>query len=447
MIVKLQEVLSIAFEKEGIDPSLAVVVSSERPELGDLQCNGVRAAAGRSKQDPHALAERIISHIDHPEFAFKVTGPGFISITVMPEALERRISDKVEATLGSDRIVLDFGGPNIAKPMHIGHLRSLVIGDALQRILSFAGHEVISDIHLGDWGLQMGLLCASLEGTPLADITIELLERTYPMASARKDTDPEFRAKAEDYTLRLQKGDPELRTMWQRFVQVSMVEIERELSRLNITFTCYKGESDSNERITPTIERFMQHGPCEIEDGAVVVHATKPPLILRKSNGAALYATTDLATIWDRMETLEPDRIIYVTDERQQLHFKQVFAAAQAVDLAPASVLTHIWFGTINDSTGKPLKTRAGGVPKLVDVIEAAVAKAAERNPEVAEAVAIAALKFADLQNARTTSYNFDLNRFLSFEGKTGPYIALPSGADQIHSDESRDARPHQAGE
>jgi arginyl-tRNA synthetase len=425
MLIQLTDVLKTAFVAEGIDPSLAVIIPSEKPELADFQCNGVRAAAGRARQNPVELAQRIVQHIDDPRAEFSIAGPGFINIRIKAPSLEVLVAKAYRPEFDSKhkRIVIDFGGPNVAKPMHVGHLRSLVIGDSLQRILRFAGFEVISDIHLGDWGLQMGLLLAALEGTPLSEIDLVTLEEIYPLATSLAKKSSGFKATAQRYTHELQSGKPERTEMWRHFVRISLAEIERELQRMQIGFTVYDGESDVQQIIPMMIEDFVRAGLAKEDGGALVVETSDPPLILRKSDGASLYATTDLATILDRVAGLHPDQIIYVTDDRQTLHFKQVFAAAVAAGFTDADKLTHISFGTVNGADGKPLKTRDGGVPKLVDLINSAIDRAKEKNPDVAEQVALAALKFADLQTPRSTAYIFDLDRFLSFEGKTGPYL------------------------
>jgi arginyl-tRNA synthetase len=420
----LEQLLSQAFAAEGLDPALAVVSPSERPDLADFQSNGVFLAAKAARINPRALAERIVERLKHPDITFEVAGPGYINMTLGPALLEKMLLDNSPIPQVSGRIVLDFGGPNVAKPMHVGHMRSLVIGDALQRILRFVGYEVLSDIHLGDWGLQMGLLLAALEGTPLHDYNIALLEKTYPQAAALAKEDEPFRLKAQMFTRLLQQGDPELMQRWRKMVCVSMTTVNRELAALKVNFTLMKGESDVQDLIPDMIASFVAKGIVEEDNGALVVRVGEPPLILRKSDGAALYSTTDLATILDRKAAFDPDKIIYVTDERQQLHFKQVFAAAEMAGYLNGKLeLEHIWFGTVNDANGKPLKTRAGGVPKLHDLIEEAITKASEKNAESAIPVAMAALKFADLQNPRTGSYSFDLDKFLSFEGKTGPYL------------------------
>lgn len=420
-----QEVVRAAFVAEGLDPALSVLSPSVMADVADFQCNGVRGAAAKLRLDPQEVAQRITKRLsDDPRWTFSVSGPGYINIRTSSESLEAALQSPLSVTSTNERVVIDFGGPNIAKPMHVGHLRALVIGESLQRILDAAGCDVISDIHLGDWGLQMGLLLAALEGTPPQDITIELLEATYPAASLRSESDPDFRAKADAKTLSLQmNSDPEVRALWEAFVEVSNVAITAELTSLGVDFSIYKGESDVQHLIAPMVEDLVTRGIAITDDGAIKVPLEDAPaVVLLRSNRAALYATTDLATIVDRESAWKPDRIIYLTDNRQALHFKQVFEVAKMAGLTEAR-LTHVPFGTVNGSNGKPLKTRTGGTPKLNDLISNAIERAAERNPNSAHEVGLAALKFADLINTPSSSYSFDLDRFTSFEGKTGPYL------------------------
>ncbi len=422
MLEQVSNILKNAFSAAGIDPALAIVVPSDRQDV-DYQCNGIRPAAGRSGIDAITLALDVVNRIDNNDVAsFSISTLGHININLKAEALEILTAQPFSYAKTGQKIIIDFGGPNVAKPMHVGHLRSLVIGDSLQRILKFVGNEVISDIHLGDWGLQMGLLLAVLKDEPLNNITIDRLETEYPLASSRAKTDPEFQAEAQNLTQRLQYGDPKLTKVWEHFTQISLAEIDRELETLNINFDLYKGESSVQSLIPGMIASFKDGGIAQEDNGALVVAVGTPPLVLQKSDGAALYATTDLATIIDRVSEFRPDQIIYVTDSRQALHFQQVFKASEMGNLFDGK-LTHVKFGTVNGPDGKPLKTRAGGVPKLYDLIVEAVTKAAAINPECAHEVGIAALKFADLQNHPSTSYQFDMDRFLSFEGKTGPYL------------------------
>jgi arginyl-tRNA synthetase len=301
-------------------------------------------------------------------------------------------------------------------------LRSLVIGDSLQRLHKWLGGAVVSDIHYGDWGLQMGLLLAYLDGVPLHEITIETLEEAYPKASEQAKSDEEFKLKAQKFTRFLQAGDAVLTSRWEHFVVISQQTVSRDLTALGITFDLYEGESDTRNIVEPMINEFVKAGLAVESDGALVIHTTKP-MVLRKSDGASLYATTDLAALIDRINRFKPRDIIYVTDDRQKLHFEQVVESAKLIGWTENTQITHAYFGTVNGLDGKPLKTRDGGVPKLHDLIAEATEKAAEKNPAVAHEVAIAALKFADLQNLRTSSYVFDLDKFLSFEGKTGPYL------------------------
>jgi arginyl-tRNA synthetase len=446
MLQRLTDDLKKAFQNEGIDPALAVVIPSSRPELSDFQCNGIRAHAGRAQVSAYELAQKIVKYLDDSFAEYSIAELGYINIRIKAPTLEKLVTAYLPKKIRQNKIIIDFGGPNVAKPMHVGHLRSLVIGDSLQRILRFAGYDVVSDIHFGDWGLQMGLLLASLEEIPLDHINIDLLEATYPVASAKikkqkmsGDETPEelaakntlneaataFHTLAQSFTKKLQDGDPHCTIMWKRFIEVSMDEVQKELRRLDIAFTFYKGESDSQQFIPWLIARFEQYKASRESDGALIVPlGDDTPLLLQKADGAALYATTDLATIAERVANHAPDQIIYVTDNRQALHFKQVFEAARLVELAPPGTkLSHVPFGTINGPNGQPLKTRNGGTPKLGDLIQDALDEATKINPEAAHHVAMAALKFADLQNFRGSSYIFDPSKFTSFEGKTGPYL------------------------
>ncbi|HRJ63121.1 MAG TPA: arginine--tRNA ligase, partial [Brevundimonas sp.] len=387
------------------------------------------------------------------------------------------------------KVVIDFAGPNVAKPMHVGHLRSSIIGESLKRIFRFRGDSVWGDAHFGDWGFQMGLLIVALGDEGRADgflvegdgpfpaespVSLEDLERLYPAAAAMAKEDAGFRDRARKATAELQGGRPGYRALWAHFVAVSRTALEREFGALGVTFDLWNGESDADPVMAEMIAHLEATGLLVEDDGARVVHVAKPgemrkkkladgsvievpsppPLLVISSEGSAMYGTTDLATILDRRKAIDPDLILYVVDERQAEHFEQVFRAAYLAGYAAEGSLDHLGFGTMNGPDGKPFKTRAGGVLKLHDLITMAVDKARERLHEaklgddlpeaefeaIAHKVAVAALKFADLSNSRTTSYVFDLDRFMSFEGKTGPYLLyqavrikslLRKGADQ----------------
>ncbi|MBL8699518.1 MAG: arginine--tRNA ligase, partial [Alphaproteobacteria bacterium] len=356
-------------------------------------------------------------------------------------------------------VLLDFGGPNIAKAMHVGHLRSSIIGDTLQRLFRFAGYDVTSDIHLGDWGLPMGMLIAEIERAqpelPYFDpgfagaypaespVTIDDLERLYPTAAQRTKDDPAFRDAARRATAELQGGRRGYRALWQHFIDVSVATLKREFARLNVSFDRWDGESTVNDRIAPMVARLKQSGFVEESDGAEIIRVAAetdqkeiPPLILVKSDGGAMYGTTDLATIEGRAED-GYGLSLYVVDQRQHLHFEQVFRAARKVGMVPRLALEHVGFGTVNGPDGKPFKTRAGGVMKLGDLIRMATEEAtkrldeaglaaeagAEEKADIAQKIGVAALRFADLVNHRLSDYVFQLERFTRFEGKTGPYL------------------------
>lgn len=474
-----------AFESIGLDRKWGAVRRSDRPELADFQCNGAMGAAKSAGRVPRDVAAEVAAHLaGHEAIAScEVAGPGFLNIRVTDAALAARAEAvRSEAMAGAEkvadaeRVLLDFGGPNVAKPMHVGHLRSAVIGDTLQRVLRFLGDDTISDTHLGDWGLQMGHLVTELyderpdliyfdaayEGPYPEEppVTIDDLGRLYPQASAKAKADEARNLRSQEAVAELQAGRPGYRALLKHFINVSVAALKEDYAFLNVSFDLWKGESDVDHLIPRLIEDFKAKGLAKEDDGAVIVDVARegenvpvegkdgkvklknamPPIMLVNSRGGTGYHTTDLATILDRVQSLtpKPERMIYVVDQRQALHFEQVFRAADLAGLFPADRLEHVGFGTVNGPDGKPFKTREGGVLRLSDLnqmaldeaerkIEAAAKlpedmSAAER-ADVAGKVAVAALRFSDLQNMRTTNYVFDLDRFTSFEGKTGPYL------------------------
>lgn len=495
----LGEAVGAAFAAEGVDAALARVTPSDRPDLADFQSNGALAAAKALKANPRELAGKVAARLeDDPRLAsVEIAGPGFINLKIADAALAARAAevgadvDRSGAAEVSSprRVIIDFAGPNVAKPMHVGHLRSSIIGESLKRIFRFRGDTVWGDAHFGDWGFQMGLLTVAVgdEGKANAflvegdgpfpvesPVSLEDLERLYPSAAAQAKEDPAFRDRARKATAELQGGRPGYRALWAHFVAVSRTALEREFAALGVTFDMWNGESDADPVMAEMIAHLKTTGLLVEDDGAQVVHVARPgetrkrkladgsvieapsppPLLVISSEGSAMYGTTDLATILDRRKAIDPELILYVVDERQAEHFEQVFRAACLAGYAPEGSLDHLGFGTMNGPDGKPFKTRAGGVLKLHDLITMAVEKARERLREahlgedlaeaefeaIAHKVAVAALKFADLSNSRTTSYVFDLDRFMSFEGKTGPYLLyqavrikslLRKGADQ----------------
>lgn len=446
-----------------------VTPSKQNPEIFPFQCNGAMPAAKQAKKNPRELAQSILDAISGDALieAAEIAGPGFINLRPAPAAINARAAeiaadDRAGAPLtpAPKTIMIDFGGPNVAKPMHVGHLRSSVLGDSLQRLFRFRGDTVVSDIHLGDWGLQMGHLITELQDEqpdlPYFDaaiedgypseppVTIEDLARLYPQASARAKADPERLERSRTATAELQAGRPGYRALLRHFIDVSVAALKRDFGALGVHFDLWKGESDVDPLIPAMVEDFKARGVAEQSEGAWVVRVAREgdkkelaPLILVTSGGASLYGTTDLATILDRKQSVGPDLTLYVVDLAQSDHFEQVFRAAEIAGLAPEGSLEHVKFGTVNGPDGKRLRTRDGGTFRLADLISSAIERADERLKEaglaadvgaeehdrVARMVGLAAIKFADLQNYRTTNYVFDLDRFTSFEGKTGPYL------------------------
>ncbi|MGZ5921758.1 MAG: arginine--tRNA ligase [Rhizomicrobium sp.] len=459
----LSRVAGDAFAAEGLDEAFGQVQLSDRPDLAQFQCNGALAAAKQAKSNPRAIAEKIAARLKNdPRFSkVEIAGPGFINLDLTDAALDARVAaPDAPATPNGRTALIDFGGPNVAKPMHVGHLRSAVIGDCLQRLFRANGWQVVSDIHLGDWGLQMGQLISEVEVKGIAPIyfdaafngpypeqspvTMEDLEELYPAASAACKADPARLEAARRATVELQDGRPGYRALWRHFVTVSHVGLEREYASLGVKFDLWKGESSVHDLIAPMLEDLKARGLAEMNEGALVIPVARdddkkpmPPLLLVKSDGGVLYGTTDMATVIERMRDQNPDLILYVVDHRQHGHFEQVFRAARKTGIAGNAQLEHAGFGTINGPDGKPFKTRAGGVMKLYDLIAMAEVEAKSRlaeqglggdySPEerenIAKQIAIATIKFADLSNHRTTDYIFDLERFSRFEGKTGPYL------------------------
>jgi arginyl-tRNA synthetase len=461
--------LERAFEALSLPIEFARSVPADRTDLADRQCNGAFAAAKQLRRNPRELAAAVVQQLaGAAEFAeVSVAGPGFINLRLaeafLLQVAEAQAADPnltVEVVAQPLTTVIDFGGPNVAKPLHVGHLRSLVIGESLRRILISVGHRVITDVHLGDWGLQMGMLIVEAERSdptlPYFDaagagpypaeppFALPELEQMYRRAAAACEADPALLERARRATAELQSGRPGYRALWQHFRDVSLSAQRQTFAELGAHFDLLLGESDVQARIPPLIELLTARGLVEQSEGALVIQVaeptdskTFPPLILVKSDGAALYSTTDLATIFDRTETIRPDRALYVVDQRQALHFEQVFRAARKADIAPGCQFEHVGFGTVNGTDGRPLKTRAGGAPKLDELLDEAVQKARERViaaglaaelvesdiDRLARLVAIAAVKFADLSSNRVAGYIFDPDRLVLFEGKTGPYL------------------------
>ena len=464
----LGRALASAFEACDLAGDYGRVAVSDRPDLADFQCNGALAAAKAAKRNPREIAAAVVEKLagDPMLDSVEIAGPGFINLKVAAAALADRgnaiaIDPRVGAgkVAAQRRIMVDYGGPNVAKELHVGHLRSSIIGESMKRIYRFRGDEVVGDAHFGDWGFQMGLLIVATgdedsrwraiaetdvaDDAALADLGLAVLERLYPMAAAKAKEDTDYRDRARRATAELQAGRPGYLRLWRHFTSVTRVALERDFHTLGVDFDLWKGESDVQPLIEPMVAELKAKGLLEPDQGAQIVRVTRegdkrelPPLLVVSSEGSAMYGTTDLATILDR-RAFGPDLVLYCVDQRQADHFEQVFRAAYLAGYAAEGSLEHVGFGTMNGTDGKPFKTRAGGVLKLRDLIDMVLEKARERLheaglgadltaeafQETARKVAVAALKFADLQNFRGTSYVFDLDRFSSFEGKTGPYL------------------------
>jgi arginyl-tRNA synthetase len=466
---RLSEAAGAAFARLGLDAGLGAMRRSDRPDLADLQCNGAMAAAKAARKNPREIAAAVVNALKASPLVAgaEVAGPGFVNVRLSAEGLARRAEeiarDERAGAAGvrqPRRVVMDFGGWNVAKEMHIGHLRSTVIGDSLQRLFRFMGDRVTSDVHLGDWGLQMGQLIneVKLEQPELpyfdarftgpypeaSPVTMDDLGRLYPQASAKSKADAGRREEDRKATAELQAGRPGYRALWRHFCTVTRVGLERECASLGVKFDLWKGESDAEPLIPEIVADLKGRGLAVPDDGALIIRVARegdrkemPPIILVKRDGEVGYHATDLGTILDRRRTLDPELSLYVVDQRQALHFEQVFRASDLAGYMPETTLEHLGFGTVNGADGKPYKTREGGILKLHELIAQADATAlarmqeAELGADVSEAerrdiahkVAVAAIKFSDLSNVRTTSYVFDLDRFISFEGKTGPYL------------------------
>ncbi len=455
-----------AFADAGYDASFGRVTVSNRPDLCQFQCNGALAAAKTYKCAPIQIAKAVAEKLEPEDFSMvDAVMPGFINLKLSDAFLcsyleEMRTSEDFGVNkIGTGKtIVVDYGGPNVAKPLHIGHLRSAIIGEALKRLYKFFGYNTIGDIHLGDWGLQMGLIITELQerqpDLPYFDpdfageypdeppFTISQLEEIYPAASAKKKVDEDFAERAHTATFELQSGRRGYRAIWQHIMKLSVADMTKIYDNLDVHFESWLGESDADPYIPAMIEDFKNKGLAVESEGALVIPVAEdsdkkevPPCILVKSDGSAIYATTDLATMVQRMKDFAPDKMLYITDKRQALHFEQVFRAARKGGIVSTDFeLEHLGFGTMNGKDGKPFKTREGGVMRLerliadmtdfvrVKVQENKIVEASEVEATTAK-IALAALKYGDLSNQPTKDYIFDMDRFAAFEGNTGPYI------------------------
>ncbi|MGN1166452.1 MAG: arginine--tRNA ligase [Lachnospiraceae bacterium] len=459
--------IGVAFEKAGYEMSYAKVTISNRPDLCEYQCNGAMAGAKAYHKAPIMIAEDVIANLTDTKYIGEATAvkPGFINLKLNEEAVASYLNEMEEdENLGINKaenpkkIILDYGGPNVAKPLHVGHLRSAIIGESLKRIARKMGHEVISDIHLGDWGYQMGLIITELrerqpdlpyfdeafegEYPTEAPFTIGELEEIYPTASGKAKEDDEYREKALHATYLLQNGHRGYTAIWNHIIHVSVTDLKKNYANLNVEFDLWKGESDAQEFIPDMIERLKAEGYAHIDDGALVIDVAEesdtkeiPPCMIQKSDGASLYGTTDLATLVQRERDYAPEQVVYVVDKRQELHFVQVFRAAKKTGIVPEKTeLKFLGFGTMNGKDGKPFKTREGGVMRLENLIaeiEEEMYKKITDNRTVEESeakatakiVGMSAIKYGDLSNQASKDYVFDVDRFTSFEGNTGPYI------------------------
>ena len=474
MVVEMKKLLDMlteemqqAFEAAGYDRAFGRVSLSNRPELCEYQCNGAMAGAKQYKKAPIMIAKEVAEKLAGSK-VFKeaeAVAPGFLNLKITESFLTEYIRGMKSAPkFGLEmpdkpkKVIIDYGGANVAKPLHVGHIRSAVIGESIKRIYRYAGHEAIGDVHLGDWGLQMGLVITGVqdrqpdlvyfdesfqgEYPAEAPFTISELEEIYPAASAKSKEDPQYKARAMEATFKLQSGVRGYRALWKHILQVSVTDLKKNYGSLNVEFDLWKGESDVHDLIPEMVKYMKDEGYAYISDGALVVDVKEatdtkevPPCMILKSDGASLYNTTDLATIMERMKLYHPDEIIYLTDKRQDLYFDQVFRCARKTKLVtPETKLVWLGFGTMNGKDGKPFKTRDGGVMRLENLISETKEEmyrkiregrdmSEEEARQVAEIVAVSALKYGDLSNQASKDYVFDIDRFTSFEGDTGPYI------------------------
>ncbi|MBE6058979.1 MAG: arginine--tRNA ligase [Clostridium sulfidigenes] len=466
-IDEISDVVKSTFEELGYDKESGKVTVSNRPDLCQYQCNGALANAKKYKKAPSVIAQEVVEKLKENKFFSKleIAGPGFINITVNDKLIidyvNKMNNDEKFGTSSATKvkkIFVDYGGANVAKPLHIGHLRSAIIGESIKRIAKFLGHDVIGDVHLGDWGLQMGMVISEVErrnpNLPYfnegftgeypkeAPFTIDELEEIYPYASSLAKNDEKVMNAAKQATVELQQGRKGYLALWKHILNVSVNDLKKNYGALNVDFELWNGESDAQKFIADMIKYLKDNGYCYESEGALVIDVSKeedksilPPLLLLKSDGASLYGTTDLATVVERVRNYKADEIIYLADKRQGLHYEQFFRAAKKSGIAGENVeLDFIGFGTMNGKDGKPFKTREGGVMRLADLInlikEAGKEKlkgnkniSAGDVEEISSKVGLAALKYGDLSNQASKDYIFDIDRFASFEGNTGPYI------------------------
>ncbi|HJA42821.1 MAG TPA: arginine--tRNA ligase [Candidatus Dorea stercoravium] len=467
LIDMITEEMEEAFEAAGYDRSYAKVTLSNRPDLCEYQCNGAMAGAKAYKKAPFMIAQDVVSQVRGGGciLSVEVVKPGFINIKLDDKYIAGYLNEMgediklgVEESSAPQTILIDYGGPNVAKPLHVGHLRSAIIGESIKRICRLMGHKVLGDIHMGDWGYQMGLIITELrkrqpelpyfddsfegEYPEEAPFTIGELEEIYPTASAYAKEHEDYREEALHATYLLQNGHRGYTAVWKHIMAVSVADLKKNYSNLNVEFDLWKGEADAQPYIPDMIERLKKEGFARVDQGALVIDVKReddtkeiPPCMIQKSDGASLYGTTDLATLVQREKDYHPDQVIYVVDKRQELHFTQVFRAAKKTGIVPEETrLRFLGFGTMNGKDGKPFKTREGGVMRLESLIaeidEEMYRKITdnrtvgeEEAKETAKTVGLSAIKYGDLSNQAAKDYVFDVDRFTSFEGNTGPYI------------------------
>ncbi len=463
----IEEVMMEAFQASGYEEKFGKVTVSNRPDLCEYQCNGAMAAAKAYRKAPIMIANDVVEKLQDKSIfeSAQAVNPGFINLKVNRNFLASYLNEmardenlSVEKTETPKTIVIDYGGPNVAKPLHVGHLRSAIIGESIKRMGRFLGHKVIGDVHLGDWGLQMGLIITELskrqpdlvyfaedyqgEYPEEAPFTVSELEEIYPTASKKSKEDEAYKNEALEATLELQKGRRGYRALWDQIMKVSVADLKKNYEKLSVDFDLWKGESDADPYIPGLVDYLKEKGYAYMDQGALVVDVKEesdtkeiPPCMILKSDGASLYTTTDLATIVQREEDFHTDEIIYVVDKRQELHFVQVFRCAKKTHLVPEKTeLSFVGFGTMNGKDGKPFKTREGGVmrlERLISEINEEMYKKIVENRSVkgddahktAQMVGLSAIKYGDLSNQASKDYVFDVDRFTSFEGNTGPYI------------------------
>ena len=465
LLKELNRITEDAFEQAGFDRKYGAVQVSNRPDLCEYQINGALSAAKEYHKAPIMIAQAVVPYLAENEAFSKAeaVAPGFINLDLSASFLTLFASQMASSErFGAEapekrRIVLDYGGPNVAKPLHVGHLRSAIIGESVKRVMSYMGHECTGDTHLGDWGLQIGLIMMRLqelqpelpyfdenyegEYPEEAPFTISELEVIYPEASKKSKEDPEFAEKAHQATVELQKGRRGYRALWKHIINVSIPDLKRNYDNLDVHFELWKAESDAEPFIPELLEILKEKDLARLSEGALVVDVQEetdktpiPPCIVQKSDGGSLYATTDLATVLMRMKEIGPDEIIYFADKRQELHYTQFFRVSRKAEIVkPETGLRFIGFDTINGPDGKALKTREGGVVRLETLISDVHEKVREKmrlrygdeelDPEIVHRIALSALKYGDLMNQAGKNYIMDFDRFTSFEGNTGPYI------------------------